>query len=324
MIQQIYITDYLSDAAAQPVEMIQSMIAQCPVLLKAQWKVSPLPPLSALFNALAVREDQPSGAPVSAVLSARQTWPTRPLFCLLPVHLGMRRDTFSLQAVVPLAAEVYAALTARLQTHFADDFVLQQDASRRFWWVQPVRDMQAQCQWPQDCLYQQAFQWQPQGPDAAVIRQWANEIQMLLHQAAHSAEISAWPAELNSLWFASVGDIPAWQANVDAVAGQGEVFAGLEASALPAIRPLSMAAMLADAHMHQALWIADAWQTCDWPALSNALQTGRISALKLVLPFAERSVEVHYKKQLRWQFWRKSPDLETLLQQLEATLMRSS
>jgi hypothetical protein len=323
MIQQIYITDYLSDAAAQPVEMIQSVIAQCPMLLKAQWKVSPLPPLRALFNVLAVREDSPSDMPVSAVLSARQMWPARPAFCLLPVHLGMRRDTFSLQAVVPLAEAVYAALTERLQTHFADDFVMQQDSSRRFWWVQPVRDMQAQCKWPQDCLYQQAFQWQPQGPDAAVIRQWSNEIQMLLHQAAHSAEAADWPAELNSLWFASVGDVPAWQHEWDTVAGQGEVFDGLKASTLPAIRPLSMAAMLADEHMQQALWVADTWQTCDWPALSNALQAGRISALKLVLPFAERSVEVHYKKQLRWQFWRKPPDLETLLQQLEATLMRS-
>jgi len=324
MIQQIYITDYLSDAAARPVEMIQSLIAQCPVLLKAQWKVSPLPPLQTLFDALIAAGDVQASASVSAVLSARQHRPVRPAFCLLPVHLGMRRDTFSLQAVVPLAAEVYAALTTRLQTHFADDFVIQQDASQRFWWIQPLRDMQVQCAWPQDCLYQQAFQWQPQGPDAAVIRQWTNEMQMLLHQAAHAPEISAWPAELNSLWFTSVGDVPAWQPAAALIAGQGEVFAGLAACALPAIRPLALEAMLAEVRAQQALWIADAWQTCDWPALSDALQDGRISALKLVLPFAERSVEVHYIKQIRWQFWRKTPTLETLLQQLEATLMKAS
>lgn len=324
MIQQIYITDYLSDAAAQPVEMIQSLISQCPVLLKAQWKVGSLPPLKTLFDELVAAGHAPASVPVSAVLSARQHWPLRPAFCLLPVHLGMRRDTFSLQAVVPLSAEVYAALTTRLQTHFSDDFVIQQDASQRFWWIQPLRDMQVQCPWPQDCLYQQAFQWQPQGPDAAVIRQWTNEIQMLLHQAAHASEISAWPAELNSLWFTSVSDIPAWQPTAALIAGQGEVFAGLAACALPAVRPLALEAMLAEARTQQAVWIADEWQACDWPALSNALQAGRISALKLVLPFAERSVEVHYKKQLRWQFWRKTPTLETLLQQLEATLMKAS
>ncbi|WP_029148492.1 hypothetical protein [Methylophilus sp. 5] len=321
MIQQIYITDYLSDAAAQPVEMIQSLVAQCPALLNAQWTLGPLPPLKAFFNVLMAHDHTRPDLSVSALLSARQTWPAaRPTFCLLPVHLGMRRDTFSLQAVIPLVTEVYVALTARLQTHFADDFVIEQDSSQRFWWIKPVRDIQAQCQWPQDCLYQQALQWQPQGPDAAVIRQWSNEIQMLLHQFALAADVANWPAELNSLWFASVGDMPAWQPSVPAIAGQGEVFAGLQASQLPAVRPLSMAACIADKQAPQALWVADQWQTFDWPMLSSALQAGSVSALTLVLPFAERSVEVHYKKRLRWQFWQKSASAETLLQQLEATL----
>jgi len=325
MIQQLYITDYLSDAAAQPVEMIQSLIAQCPALLNAQWKVGPLPPLKTLFEVLSVGDHPLPDLSVSALLSARQAWSAvRPAFCLLPVHLGMRRDTFSLQAVIPLATAVYATLTARLQTHFADDFVIEQDSSQRFWWITPVRDIQAQCKWPQDCLYQQALQWQPQGPDAAVIRQWSNEIQMLLHQLALSADVANWPAELNSLWFASVGDMPAWQPAVPAVAGQGEVFAGLQACQLPTVRALSMAAWIADKQAPQALWVADQWQTVDWPMLSNAVQTGSVSAFKLVLPFAERSVEVHYKKRLRWQFWQKPASLETLLQQLEATLIAAA
>jgi len=324
MIQQIYITDYLSDAAAHPVEMVQSLVAQCPALLNAQWTVSPLPPLKTLLRALRVHDEAQPDSSVATLLSARQAWTAaRPAFCLLPVHLGMRRDTFSLQAVIPLAANTYASLTERLQTHFADDFVIHGDSSLRFWWVQPLRDMQAQCKWPQDCLYQQAFQWQPQGADAAVIRQWTNEIQMLLHQAAHGAEVADWPTALNSLWFASVGEMLTWQPSAPVVAGQGEIVAALQACKLPTILPASMAALMTDQDARQAVWVADQWQTVDWPMLSTALQAGRQSTLKLVLPFAERSIEVHYKKQLRWQFWRKAPRLETLLQQLETTLTTS-
>lgn len=316
MIQQIYITDYLSEAAAQPAAMIQSMVEQCPAFLRAQWQVKPAPPLKALWQRLDISEDATAG-----VLCSRMTWPTaRPAFCLLPVHLGLRRDTFSLQSVVPLATEVYAALTERLKKHFFEDFNVYEDPSQRYWWVAPLREVNAQTQWPQDCLYQQAMHWQPQGPDASVIRQWTNEIQMLLHEAAYSPMVAHWPEALNSLWFASVGHLPAGLAIQTAVSGQGEVFSGLQAGQLPAATSAPITTMLADKQATSGVWVADQWQMVNWAEVSQALQTWRISELTVVIPFAERSVEVRYKKQLRWQFWRKPYTLETLLQQLETTL----
>lgn len=316
MIQQIYITDYLSDAAAQPAAMIQSMVEQCPAFLRARWQVKPLPPLKALWQRLDISEDA-----TAAVLCSRMAWPTaRPAFCLLPVHLGLRRDTFSLQSIVPLATEVYVALTERLKKHFFEDFNVYEDPSQRYWWVAPVREINAQAQWPQDCLYQQAMHWQPQGPDASVIRQWTNEIQMLLHEAAYSPMVAHWPEALNSLWFASVGHLPAKQTIQTALSGQGEVFSGLQAGQLPAATSASITTMLADKQAACGVWVADQWQTVNWAEVSQALQTRRISELTVVIPFAERSVEVRYKKHLRWQFWRKPYTLETLLQQLETTL----
>lgn len=321
MIPQIYITDYLSTAAAEPVEMIQALVTQCPLLLEAEWKLGALPPLKALFAQCVEGDGSLAVSPLPAILKAAQAGPAQEAaFCLLPVHLGMRRDTFSLQAVVPLPAHVYAALTERLAAHFADVFVIHPDAAHRYWWITPLKPVDALCQWPQDCLYQQAFLWQPQGPDAALVRQWTNEIQMLLHQLAGASAMEDWPQTMNSLWFASVGEIPHWRQSLPTIAGQGHVFDGLKASQLPGIQPLSLSALLAHAHPQGVLWVADHWQTVDWQALSNALETGQLSKLTLLLPFAERSVAVHYKKQPRWQFWRKPPSLDTLLQQLETTL----
>lgn len=321
MIPQIYITDYLSTAAAQPVEMIQALVERCPLLLKAEWTLGALPPMKALF-AQCVEEDlNQAVSPVTAILKAAQVGPALDAaFCLLPVHLGMRRDTFSLQAVVPLSAHVYAALTERLSAHFADVFVIHPDAAHRYWWITPLKPVDALCQWPQDCLYQQAFQWQPQGPDAALVRQWTNEMQMLLHQLAGASAMEDWPQTLNSLWFASVGEMPRWRQSLPILAGQGHVLDGLKANQLPGIQPLSLAALLAHTHPQGVVWVADDWQTVEWQALSSALETGQVSALTLVLPFAERSVAVYYKKQPRWQFWRKTPSLDTLLQQLETKL----
>ena len=320
MIQQIYITDYLSEAAAQPAVMIQSLAEQCPSFLKAEWHVQPLTPLAALWQRLGASEEA-----TSAVLCARLHWPeVRPVFCLLPVHLGLRRDTFSLQSVIPLTPEVYAALTERLKKHFVEDFIVHEDPSQRYWWVTPLREINAHTRWPQDCLYQQAFQWQPQGTDASVLRQWTNEIQMLLHEAAYSPTVADWPESLNSLWFAGVAQCPDCQSSNVVVSGQGELFSGLQACQPQRVKPGQLAAMLADKHITDGVWMADRWQAVDWSAVSQALQTGQISALRVVLPFAERSVEIDYKKQFRWQFWKKPYTLESLLQALETTLAATS
>lgn len=323
MIQQIYITDYLSAAATQPVAQVESIVHHCPALLHAHWQTYAQPPLSVLFDVLL----QPAGlpatvSPVSKVLSATQRWQVSPAFCLLPVHLTMRRDTFSLQAVLPLPAAIYQTLTQRLQQHFAEDFEVHVDPGQRFWWVQPMRQVQADCPWPQACLFQQAMHWQPQGPEAGIVRQWTNEIQMMLHQMA--SQIPGWPTALNSLWFASVGPIPHWQHPFDLVAGQGEVFAGLSALQLPALKAMPFSDMLKVASAQQRLWIADDLASVDWSALSQALQQGVVKKCTLVIPFAERHVQIHYQQKPRWQFWHKPATLNHLLQQLEQSLPADS
>lgn len=319
MIQQIYITDYLSETAAWPAAVLQALTAQCPSLLQADWQLMPATPLAALFQVLQ-GTDQASASPVAAVLRARQPWDIPPALCLLPVHLNLQRDTFSLQGTVPLPATVYASLTARLQQHFAQDFIVHASPEQRYWWIQPLQPMDVQCPWPQDCLYQQAMQWQPQGQHATLIRQWSNEIQMLLHQLAAETELPDWPSALNSLWFASVPDLPVWQPEPFLLTGSGAVFDGLQACQLPGLTARAPGEVMADRMVRHACMVVDSPEQVDWPALSAAMQGGRIASLEIVLPFAERSVRVTWHKRIRWQFWRKVTPVSALLQQLEAAL----
>jgi hypothetical protein len=322
MIQQIYITDYLSEAAAESAVIIQNLVAQCPVLLKADWLVTSTPPLRTLFNNLCeAKASTAKISPVSAVLCERHSWVMeRPALCLLPVHLNLQRDTFALQGTVALTAEVYTELTSKLQQHFAHDFIVIPEPELCFWWIQPLSPVEVECPWPQDCLYQQAFQWQPQGNHAPLIRQWTNEIQMLLHQIASETNMDNWPMQLNSLWFASVPALPTWKHDKQVVHGQGIVFDGLKACHLPALKSLTLAQALADAKLSSALMVVDQAEQVNWQALAAALQQGKINTLEIVLPFVERSVRISYCKHYRWQFWRKAYTLETLLQQLESSL----
>jgi hypothetical protein len=319
MIQQIYITDYLSDAAADPAALIQGLTEHCSLLLKADWQVMPETPLHALFSTL--HAGPHSASDVAAVLRAQQaTLTDLPAICLLPVHLGLQRDTFSLQGTVQMSPAVYAYLTEALQRHFVQDFKLHATAGQRYWWVQPLQALEAHSPWPQDCLYQQAFQWQPQGTDAARIRQWTNESQMLLHQFSQDQDLPGWPARLNSLWFASVPQLPVWRHEWQAVLGTGAVFDGLRAAQLPALQQRALAEVLHDKSISRALMVVDQPEQVDWQALAAALHKGELSALEISLPFAERSVRVTYKKAYRWQFWRKSHSLAGLLDTLEASL----
>lgn len=323
MIQQIYITDYLSDAATETPALVQWLMDRCPMLLKADWQVSSSPPLAALFSALEVEHKYPEAkttSHVSAVLRAGQSVLTEmPVLCLLPVHLGLQRDTFSLQGTIKLSAEVYMYLTQRLQQHFQEEFIVHPTPEQKLWWIHPLRKLDVQAPWPQDCLYQQAFQWQPQGEHASLVRQWMNEIQMLLHQLSSESDLPTWPARLNSLWFASVPELPEWHHQWPVIYGMGDVFDGLYACRLPAAKQVSMVEVLNQANT-SALMVVDQASQVDWDALSSAWQKGRLTQLEIVLPIAERSARIIFKKSHRWQFWRKGYTLETLFTHLEASL----
>lgn len=320
MIQQIYITDYLCDAARQPAGVIEQLTGQCPALLKADWQVISSAPLQILFSELQAARAATLN-PASAVLMERQVWPAgKPALCLLPVHLNLQRDTFALQGTVRLHADIYAYLTQQLQQHFREDFIIDVDPGQRFWWIRPLRALDVQSPWPQDVLFQQALQWQPQGKDASLLRQWSNEIQMLLHQLAHQSGLPEWPTQLNSLWFASVPALPRWRDLNRRIYGGGALLEGLAACQLPSLQLVSMKKVFEDKAIKHALMIVDHAEEVDWSALAQAMQKGKVSKLELIIPFLERSVRITYRQRLRWQFWRKPYSLPALMQQLEAAL----
>lgn len=316
MIREIYITDYLSVQAMQPLEVVSAVFHACPALVAADWRRSPRCPLTQLFDRLQSVSGHTT-TDIAAVLAHRlPAAEVAPAFCLLPVHLALQRDTVSLQGTVPVTPAVYHALTACLQQHFANDFRLLPDPAQVCWWVVPFQPLSADCPWPQDHLFQQAFAWQPQGADAQRIRQWSNEIQMLLHQLADQPLLPDWPETLNSLWFASVTALPVWQHHFHSVCGKGVVFDGLVAAGLSAVQTTD----LAQARQPSTLFVADTLSQIDWPGLSQALQQGEVSQLRCVLPFAEQSLEIRLKRRHWWQFRRKPHTLNTLLQSLQAAI----
>lgn len=322
MILEVYITDFMCDAAIAPIAAVESLLAQFPALLKADWRVDPHAPLHTLFNRLhAGEKDSVSNtlAPALLLASAQPEKMTSE-FCLLPVHLNLQRDSFSLHGTVALDEALYTLLTKALQQHFSSAFSLYADSGNRFWWVQPLTAIEAQSPWPQNHLFQHAFAWQPTGADAGLIRQWVNESQMLLHQIANSAQ-ETWPASLNSLWFSKVMPLPEWQHGFDAVSGHGRLFAGLAASGLPSVQNVTIADLLNGHDRPRALYVADRIEDVAWQAISEAIHHGRLSELRLVVPFAERSIHIRLTHRQRWYFWRKTPTAEGLLQRLHAALL---
>lgn len=322
MILDVYITDFMCQAAIAPIETVQSVLVASPQLLHATWQVKTHAPLQTLFNQLHENESGSGRSSLAATVLFANSSACMPgtLFCLLPVHLNLQRDSFSLQGTVPLSNTLYLQLTALIRQHFASDFILHTDPDYRFWWVQPHMTLEVECPWPQSFLFQQAFAWQPVGKDARVLRQWANECQMLMHQLATQGEASL-PTTLNSLWFCNIPALPRWQHAFDTVSGQGRVFEGLSAAGLPALHHHTLEEQVQSRRYHKALWVADSNDGVDWRCLADAMSQGSLSTLNLILPFAERSVKVTLKRSQRWYFWRKQPSIEGLLEQLHAVLL---
>lgn len=330
MIPQIFITDYLSAAAVQPADLVRAVLSACPLLAKADWQLLPHSPVQQLLQAL-----QPAyQPPLAAVLQARLVRPegraadAGPPFALLPVHLAMRRDTYSLNNVLCLSAPVFARLTACLQQHFVDDFELVTDPTQRYWWLWPKRAVLASSPWPQEALFQQAMHWQPRGPQASVIRQWSNEMQMLLHTLASSHAEPDWPDNLNSLWLASAqpAEEPApatFPSDGPVLFGRGAVFDGLVASGYPHVQTDDRQAWLKQA-TRTGLWVEDDWQQFPWADLQQALQATPSAGVQVVLPFAERSVWVRLSASRRWQFWRRPVQADACIQALETALTQTA
>ncbi|HEY0907164.1 MAG TPA: hypothetical protein VGE17_08175, partial [Methylophilus sp.] len=159
----------------------------------------------------------------------------------------------------------------------------------------------------------------------ALIRQWSNEMQMLLHQYAADHAAVAAPIALNSLWLAGVPALPLWADNLGEVIGAGAVFDGLCHSGLPGIRTCVLSEYQPTAAARQVLMVVDDVSQLPWAAIDRWMRAGRLSRLKLTLPLAERSLQLDFRRTHRWQFWRQrqtlAQHLQTLLQQLPASTL---
>lgn len=316
----ILITDPWAQAASQtPEQGVADALTQCPLLARADWVLASGRPGANLY---ASSSPEPT-AMLHSVLSpdAQATW------CLLPVHLSMQRDSFSLQSILSVNSAVYTTLGKLLRQHFADDFEVFPDPELRCWWIRPLQPLAASMPWPQDCLFQSAFAWQAQGPDGATVRQWSNEIQMLLHQLAAQPPVSGWPDALNSLWFANVirPQAPVMALQSVVLGGQGRLYDGWLVSQGFTERYDRQDLFEPGQSARECWYIADTHADVPWQALTQAMMQGRVKHLQLSMPYAERQVTAVWQYAWRWQcwqarFWRKPHTPLSLAAQLSAAL----
>lgn len=175
----------------------------------------------------------------------------------------------------------------------------------------------------------------PRGPEAALWRRLANELQMLLHALALNREREALGLpSLNTLWFWGAGSLPVRAANAenhyDAVLSDNALLKGISAWAgisrrdlpesageLPRLgrtllfeEQLLLPAQELDAH---------AWRTSlarierDWLApLAAALSSGSIESLRLSALGEEAGLDLRVRRSDLMKFWRRPVALHQL------------
>lgn len=309
----LYVVDpWGLDSANAPEAYLAQLLAHCPELARGDWALRPTIPANVFTQA----HLQSKAHLTAALLKPAQV---QAAFCVLPVHLSMQRDSFSLQAILSLSEPVFSALTDTLSQHFAQDFHCVADLEQRCWWIMPKTDMQVESPWPQDCMFQTAMAWQPKGSDSRLLRRWSNEAQMLLHQLAAQPPLADWPPMLNSLWFASVSPMTTDMHASIHLAGNGRIFDALARSHRSIVDLRQMTQRYAS-----LVYVADQLHTVNWVPIRQWLNDGRVTTLRMIFPFAERHVEVIWQRRMRWQFWRKTKNKEALLGQLSSALLQAS
>lgn len=164
----------------------------------------------------------------------------------------------------------------------------------------------------------------PSGRDAARLRQWMNETQMLFHaHPVNTAREEAGRPTLNTLWFWGAGTLPVQAALPcmqlwadDALAHGLAHAAGVRAAPLPERRDIALQegnlVLLQDA-LAPALYLdAEAWlqavQTLerDWiaPAL-QALKRGDVQSVTVTLSGDEGILACTTEKRDLWKIWRR-------------------
>jgi len=259
-----------------------------------------------------------------------------------PVHLRFHQERIVLAdaGAFDLAADEAEALIATLNREFADvgEFHL---AEPRRWYV---RLHQA---WDHDALPLSAVAGRrmdgelPSQGGNGRLRQWLNEVQMVLHgHPVNEQRQAAGQPAVNSLWLWGAGQLAGAPA---APAPYTEVWTGqplarglARAAGIPDQPPAAgLAALLAHAapdshplviaddllaptfYEDSAAWLAAlARLEADWFAPLRAALGGKISELTLIAPTIYGQLTWRLTGADRWRFWRRPQPLAALANQL--------
>lgn len=329
----IIVSDVLLTHASQSVAeyWAQLPFAKTSYLHKVRWSWHAHPALDSLtntFNHIFGIDLAKNGFPANRLRLVEPYALPEQVFCLVPSHLSLQRDTFSLQGVPSLTAEEYQTLTQLIEAQFGDRFNLHTSITGQYWWVEPLAPLLVTSPWPTASLYKNIYAYQPEGTDGARIRAWMNEIQMLLHEYPLNQERvqqGAWA--INHAWFSSAEQTSVAQSNVNQsrgpqLIGAGYLWQGLASLVSKPTHANDVASW--EKNRDSVLMVLDDVHQLDWGHLDRLIQQGKLKQLKLFLPFAGG---VAVAESSRWQdlrFWQTTPTWEAIFNQLLAQIQQAN
>ena len=232
-----------------------------------------------------------------------------------PVNLALMRDSFLLNAPVPLplSAAHEEDLRLSLNQHFAADNLQFQPAPGGHWWLRLPADTALSTTSPYIAQGQNIAELMPQGADAARWRARLNEIQMLLHgHAVNQAREAQGELPVNSLWLHGGGVMPAsttavsMQVYTDDASVQGlALLAG--SKSLPVTDLAQVVNTREDALLVYPL---QQWQSAYSELLLAALRSRKLHELVLYFAWQGRLRQLVVKPYDLLKFWRKPQAME--------------
>ena len=232
-----------------------------------------------------------------------------------PVHLMMRRDSFSLSEPVSVRREHVERLVADLNVHFGVDglqFFIG-DSGACYLRLSQVPEIDTTL--PSVAVGKNMFQFLPRGVGSAKWGAYLNEMQMLLH--GHSVNLereSAGEPVINSIWLSGGGLMPKnlkLNTDFDLIVADSPFYKGL---AQLAGVPHQTGAMNLQEFLHNKpsfrhvqLQMSGEQQSADtgFQVLLNALKTNKLNELVLNLGWYENTLMASVSRLETFKFWRK-------------------
>ncbi len=239
-----------------------------------------------------------------------------------PVNLMLQRDSFSLDAPVPLSltAEHAHLLLDTLNQHFsAEGFAFKRGSSGR-WYLQLAEDPQIQTNLPNMAIGRNVHGFMPQGAYAQKWRSVLNEIQMLFFEhSVNQQRESTGEVAVNSVWLSGGGYRPAQSvADGDAlILADAPLYKGLAKltglrwQQLPNATDVSIFT-----HSHQAVRLhlnQDADVNTWLNTLYAMLKEHKVKQLTLNIGFYDQCLIADIRPLDLFKFWRKVKPLADFL-----------